>query len=236
MDINPHKEIPFEVLVSTMYRDDLSFLEKMFPGGDFSGFNILIINQTDKNRILHSPFANVRVVNAFIFGLSKSRNLALRHAKGEVCLIADDDVRFVPGFQHRITDAYNIYPQASVICFKTITTQGAPYSNYAGGTRALRPGNIKKILSVEVSFKPRDIRDKNIIFNEWFGLGAEFEDSETFFFLSDVIKSRLNAFFYPAFIVMHEAFSSSDDTGADRVIRARMAGFYRRYNKWAYFL
>ncbi|MEM9686519.1 MAG: hypothetical protein AAF934_06310, partial [Bacteroidota bacterium] len=71
---------------------------------------------------------------------------------------------------------------------------------------------------------------------EWFGLGGIFEDSETYFFLMDVVKAKINALYYPAAIVVHEHYSSSDKVESDRIIHARAAAFYKVYKKWAYFL
>ena len=176
------------------------------------------------------------MINSFDVGLSKSRNLALHHAKGDICLIADDDVRFAPGFEQHIIAAYEKYPDASVICFQTETTEGKLYSNYAENAHRLTGRNIKKILSIEVSFKPDAIRNKNSTFNEWFGLGGMFEDSETFLFLRDLVKKRINAFFYPAVIVIHESHSSSDEAGSNRIIYAKMARFYKMYKTRAYLL
>ncbi len=74
--------VPFEILVSTMYRDDLSFLEAMFPHGDYRDFNVLIINQTDGERQITSDLPNIRVINTEERGLPQSRNMAIKNAVG----------------------------------------------------------------------------------------------------------------------------------------------------------
>ena len=71
------KEADIEILISTMNRDSLDFLIPMFSYSHFSNFSILIINQTQSERILTSAYSNVRVINSFEKGLSKRRNLAL---------------------------------------------------------------------------------------------------------------------------------------------------------------
>ncbi|MEM9687793.1 MAG: glycosyltransferase, partial [Bacteroidota bacterium] len=100
------KTVDFEILIATMNRTDLSFLSSMFKEVHYDAYLILIINQTTKDRLLESPHKNIRVINSFEKGLSKSRNLALKHAIGDVCLIADDDVCFTSDFQQRIIEAY----------------------------------------------------------------------------------------------------------------------------------
>ena len=56
----------------------------------------MIINQTTQDKQLESDLSNVRVINAFELGLSKSRNLALQHSTADIVLFADDDVEYVP--------------------------------------------------------------------------------------------------------------------------------------------
>ena len=45
-----------------------------------------------------SDFENIRVINSFEIGLSKSRNLAIKNALGDICIIADDDIEYVEDF------------------------------------------------------------------------------------------------------------------------------------------
>ena len=107
-----------EILLSTMNRSNLSFLKKMFPKGDYKDHQILIINQTTENNQLHSKLNNIRVINSFEKGVSKSRNLAIKNAKGNICLIADDDVEYEKGFDKIIESAYKEYEDANCIIFK----------------------------------------------------------------------------------------------------------------------
>jgi glycosyltransferase involved in cell wall biosynthesis len=223
-----------EILVATMHRDSLDFLIAMFPGRDLSKLNILIVNQTTEDKLLHSPFPSVRVVNSFERGLSKSRNLALQHAQGELCIIADDDVVYVNDFDIVIADAHNRNAEAGVICFKTITTSGQPYYPDYPNTekQIIAMQSLVPILSIEVTFKREVIG--GLSFNELFGLGARFEDAETLFFLRSALHKKVPVYYSPQYVVAHAPFSSSDDVASDRLIYARMAGYYKRFGALAY--
>ena len=83
------KERSLEILLSTMQRTSLSFLSEMFPENNFLDYNILIVNQTSRDKILTSNYTNIRVINSFKKGLPQSRNLAIENAEKEICLIAD---------------------------------------------------------------------------------------------------------------------------------------------------
>ena len=74
----------------------------MFANNTLEDYRILIINQTTKDNLLESELTNVRVINSFEKGLSKSRNLAIRNAMGDICLIADDDITYKKGFKKDI--------------------------------------------------------------------------------------------------------------------------------------
>lgn len=223
-----------EIIVSTRNRSSLDFLIPMFSFSHFSDFAILIINQTAEDCLLISEFSSVRVINSHEIGLSKSRNLGLKNARGKIILIADDDVVFLENFQENIVKAYNQNQNGTAICFQTITKQGSLYSNYPKFKKELNNKELRKVLSIELTCNTEILKTENCVFNEFFGLGSKFQDSETFFFLNRMKHKGLKVIFIPVSIVIHESVSSSDDAGSDRVIHARMAGFYKRYGFVAY--
>jgi len=73
-------------------------------------------------------------------------------------------------------------------------------------------------------------------YNELFGLGAQFEDAETFFFLRAAFHKKKEVLFYPETIVMHPSVTSSDEVESDRKIYAKMAGFQKRFARFSYIL
>ncbi|MCB0744117.1 MAG: glycosyltransferase family 2 protein, partial [Ignavibacteriae bacterium] len=116
LEYNPYHTL--EILIATQNRTSLDFLSKMFPKSDFNAIKILIVNQTVKSKKLISDIPNIRVINAFEKGLSKSRNLALKNASCDIVLIADDDVVYEQGFFKIILDAFNSLPREELITFK----------------------------------------------------------------------------------------------------------------------
>lgn len=232
---NAFKNEDLEILIATMNRNSLDFLNQLFPFVSYTGFRLLIVNQTDENCLLHSDYPNVRVINSFERGLSKSRNLALQNTLGKIVLIADDDVIYPENFQQKIIQAYNNHTEASIICFRTQTKEGKLYSKYPAEGKELNSRKLNKILSIEVTANREALQAKNCVYNEWFGLGAKFEDAETLYFLRRAFYSGLKLFFCPETIVVHESYSSSDEVASDRLIYAKMAGFYKRFGFGAYY-
>lgn len=230
------KKSDLEILIATMNRNNLDFLIPMFPFAHFSEFSLLIINQTNGGNQLFSEFENVRVINSYEKGLSKSRNLALENATKKILLIADDDVVFIADFDARILKAHQQNLDFSVICFQTLTTKNKPYSKYRNHEFKMHKKHFLNVLSIELSFKTQHLREKKVVFNEHFGLGAQFEDAESLFFLRRANYNHLKVLFCPENIVFHKEYSSSDEVVSDRLLYAKMAGFYKKYQFLAYFL
>ncbi|MBT0608840.1 glycosyltransferase [Aequorivita echinoideorum] len=217
-----YKTSDLEILVATMHRTSLDFLDNMFSKTKISDFKILIVNQTNEDESLKSSHPNIRVINSLERGLSKSRNLAIKNAEGLICLNVDDDVVFIDGFSEKIIDAYNKH-NAEIITFQTLTTKNEPYWDYPKHAMPHNKYISQKTLSIEISFLVEELKKLKLLFDERFGLGAQFEDAENFVFLNDAKKKNLLLYFIPDFITIHPPLSSSDDVATDRLLYAKAA-------------
>lgn len=228
------RNVQLEILIATMNRTNFDFLKSMFSKNDFTDLHLLIINQTSPGTELVSTHDNIRVINSYEKGISKSRNLAIANAQGKYCLITDDDVLFETKFYERIISGHQNL-NAEIITFQTRTTKGRPYWSYPQNGD-LSKSLLSKVLSIEISFKREQIQKAQITFNELFGLGAEFEDSESYLFLREALLERnLTGKHIPEVIAVHPEVSSSDDVTSDRYIHARAALNYKLYGRFSYF-
>lgn len=228
-----YKTTDLEVLVATMHRTSLDFLDDMFANTTLSNFRILIINQTENDLLLHSTNPDIRVINSFEKGLSKSRNLAIKNALGPICLTVDDDVEFVPGFAEKIVEAH-IKNSSPIITFKTLTTDGKPYWNYPEAAMEHNRYVTQKTLSIEITFKVDLLRNQDLYFDERFGLGAQFEDGENFIFLTEARKKGIVPTFFPKSLTIHPPLSSSDDVASSRLMYAKAAIKTYAYGNFSY--
>lgn len=235
MNITSKTKERLEVLISTMNRNSLEFLDGMFIHNDRSEFQILIINQTREGCILKSDQPNIRVINSFEKGLSRSRNLALEHALAAIVLISDDDVVFEKNFHKTILKAFNEKPDASVITFKAKNFDSLPYRNYPDVTFKHSLKTIKGVISWEITLNLNNLKSLNVKFDERFGLGAEFETAEEYILTREVISKGGISYFYNDFIVSHPNFNSGMDLGSDKIVYARAALNYKLYGFKAYF-
>ncbi|KAF2330357.1 glycosyltransferase family 2 protein [Flavobacterium ginsenosidimutans] len=205
------EEKDLEILISTMNRDSLDFLVPMFPSLDYSKISILIINQVENETKLNSSFPNIRVINSFEKGLSKSRNLALQNAIGNILLISDDDVMFQEGFAAKIIGAYNKYPNASTIKFCALKSNKKPLNKYSANSKShLNAFDILNTSSIELTLNKFQVDFIKYRFDENFGLRGIFEMGEEAVFLSDLKKDGKQLVFEPEIIVAHNNSTSSE--------------------------
>jgi len=225
--------VPFEILISTMFRSDLLFLERMFPNGDYSSYAILIINQTDSGRQIDTTPENVRVINTQERGLPQSRNIGIQNAIGEVCLVADDDVVYVDNLASIILNGYSAYPDAAVITFQLINTKGELYRSYPAISKHTHK-HVNTVNGVVISFKKEMLLEKEVFYNLHFGLGATFGTANEYVFMKNVLYAKLPAYFVPEVILTHPDESSGQAISSDRVLYARGALTYKYYGVLSY--
>lgn len=111
-------KMKLEILLSTMNKngkkENLQLIKKIN-----AKTKTLTINQITKEEIKMEEDleSNNRLISVKDKGLSKSRNMAIQNANGDICIIADDDVKYVDDFENIIKNAYNKYKNYDVICF-----------------------------------------------------------------------------------------------------------------------
>lgn len=180
-----------EVLISTMHQTDFRLAENMNIISD-----ALIINQCDKDDYHEKKIKNgcIRMISVNDRGLSKSRNLAIDNSDSDICVIADDDLKYHSGYKDLIINSYKKYADADIIAFDV------PSTNQMRPTASLKEGKVDflhsmKIASYQITFKRTSIVDNNISFNELFGAGSKYTCGEENIFLSKALKKGLKIYF-----------------------------------------
>lgn len=220
-----------EVLISTMHRTDLSLAENMNISSD-----AIIINQCymDDYQEKEIKTGCIRMISVNDRGLSKSRNLAIDNSESDICVIADDDLRYHDGYKDIILKSYKKYPDADIIAFDV------PSTNQNRPTSSLKEGRVDflhsmKIASFQITFKRRSIVDNNIRFNELFGAGSKYTCGEENILLTEAIKKGLKVYFVNEDIAIVDHNESTWFNGFDeRLFRTKGAMFYEMNSKLAY--
>lgn len=201
-----------EVLLSTMNQNNMSFLDKIN-----AKTNILVINQNVKEDYLEIQKNNktVRVISCPDRGLSKSRNLAIKNSIADICVLCDDDVRYVEGFETIVEEAFSNLPNADLIVFN-ISQINSRYSTEKQITKIHKVPPCKSYGSVRIAFRKESILKNNIWFNEMFGTGSGmYSMAEDSLFIREARKNHLKIYAYPKKIADVDFSSSTWFKGYD---------------------
>lgn len=195
-----------------------------------------IIHQITENCFTVPPVLiqrdDVRIVSTQTKGLSKSRNLALAHAEGDIGLLADDDVRYTSESFDIVRKAYQDHPELDIACFKIRTNDHEPeYKPYHVQPLTIEGDPPHFISSIETSFRISSLKKSAIQFDERFGLGSgRFIAGEEMIFVYDCLQQALRIQYFPEYIVRHPFESSGKVESREKytavgAVNARTKGY-----------
>ena len=183
-----------DLLLSCMNQPDWQIAKRSNITG-----NVLIINQCPGNSHRESITENaglpegIRMITVSERGLSRSRNMAIENAKGDICLFCDDDELFTPGYERMILQAFEALPQADLIAFDV------------DGKKTRLPHKVQKLgftgclklASYQIAFRREAIVKKRLFFDVHMGAGSGNGCGEENKFLLDCRKAGLSIYYVP---------------------------------------
>ena len=187
-----------EVLLSCMHQQDVSIVKRTNVQS-----NVLIVNQCSINKREILEFCNrkgkscrIVMLHSMERGLSRSRNMAISNATGDICLICDDDEILVDGYNDIIINAFQKYPEASVITF------ALDYKNKKFPLKEKKVGYFRamKTNSIQIAFRRDQILRNSIQFDVTMGSGTGNGGGEEVRFLFDCLKKGLKIRYIPKII------------------------------------
>lgn len=162
--------------------------------------DLLIINQCERNSY-DEIFVNGnkwRMISTTERGVSKSRNMALSNAQGDICILSDDDEVFEDGYASMVKEAFQEQSSASVIAFNVHRINYSMKKKYY--TIKHFKESFRSFGSVMLSFKLKHIQGAGVRFNEKFGSGSQWGGGEDTLFLNDIRKKGLKVYECPSFL------------------------------------
>ncbi len=217
-----------EHIVSTMNREDFSFLEQMKLKTD-----VLVVNQNcpeNKTEFTLEKGINARVISTPEKGLSRSRNMLINNAQGDVLIIGDDDVEYLDGYREVIENAYKKYEDADIIIFRFTNEKGKETRARFIQDVKVTMQNVSKFASVEITLKRENVLKSGIAFNNKIGLGTDFPSGEENAFIADAIRAGLKVYHVPVTIcVAEEAVKINDSYDVTKYLEDKGASFYCIY-------
>lgn len=156
-----------QVLGSVMNQKNIDIIEKMNINTD-----AIIINQCDRNDYKKIILKNDKKVEMFSFkerGVGLSRNNALMRATGDIVVFADEDERFVDGYEKIIIETFEKNPKADIIMFNVPSTNPErPLYNIKKNFK-VKWYNCLRYGAVKITARRESIQKHNIFFSLLFG-------------------------------------------------------------------
>jgi len=136
-------------------------------------------------------------------GVTKSRNLAIKLADGEIGLFSDDDVKYEPEYFEKLIRVFDENKGLDIGLFKIKTLEGEPeYKNYSPHRQKI--DKAPSVGTVEIAFRVKPLQEKKVFFDERFGAGNKLLiGSDEKIFVQDCLKAGLNVEYFPEYIVQH---------------------------------
>lgn len=146
---------------------------------------------------------DIRVIRTDTVGLSNNRNASFAAARGEVILIADDDLTYTPAQLQAVIDTFRTNPAIDFATFrydkpryKVYPTEVTPYSRIPAGFHPV---------SFEIAFRSYMVSGPRALsFNPLLGIGAPYLTcGEEDLFISQALRRGYRGAFFPITITTH---------------------------------
>lgn len=168
------------------------------------------------------------------FGVTKSRNNAIKLAEGKIGVFADDDVAYKHTYFDTVINTFKKRPDVDIALFKIKTPDGFPeYKNYP--LNSLKAEKLPfSVGTIEIAFNVKSLKDSGIFFDERFGAGQPLLiGSDENIFILDCLKQGMQVNYFSDYIVEHPFESTVKKIARyDKRIVSVTGAFDARVNGW----
>ena len=178
-----------ETLITTMNLEDASALLKEMNVKS----NFLIGNQCSENSV--KAIEGGLVISTDMRGVGQNRNSILERASADICVLADDDMKFCDGYEDIVSRVFESDPNIDVAIFNFIEeSQGRRVSTKR---KKVRIHNYMNYGAARFAFRTDSIKYKGITFNTKFGGGTPHQCGEDSLFLNSCMRAGLKIVVVP---------------------------------------
>ena len=192
------RKMKLTILISCMHQKDASIIEKSNVQSD-----VVIVNQCDTNSVEEFDFTNkagttchAKFICTTERGLSRSRNMAIANAWGDICYMCDDDELLQDDCEEKILKAYETHPDQDIITFGLIRKN----YTYPSSEQKMSIAQILRTSSVQTTFRREAIIDNGLQFDSKMGSGSGNGGGEENKFLMDCRRKGLKLYYVPDII------------------------------------
>ena len=178
----------FEILCVTMHQNDFSKIQEMNIHS-----NVIFANQADETFYAETEFEGktAKMITTATRGVGKNRNLALTYADAEICLFADDDVKYNDDMEDVVLREFDAHPDADVFIFHLDSDSEIRKETMYSKTR--KHGRFERMPwgAFRIAVRLTSVRKANIWFTTLFGGGCLFPSGEDSMWLLDAKRKGL---------------------------------------------
>lgn len=177
-----------EVLAAAMFKDE-SLYDAMNLQTD-----AVIINQCDKNEEKNfvKDGHGYRFLSYSERGVGNSRNRALAAAEGDILLFADEDIRYVDGYEKIVVNAFRKNPTADAVIFNITVHGGEREEVQITSCGEMTYRTALSFGAVRLAVRRDKIGD--IKFSLLFGGGTKYGSGEDTLFIQELFRRGLHVF------------------------------------------
>lgn len=193
-----------QTLVVTVDRKDRDLPQKMNLRTD-----AIIGNQCGKEKSEYFEY-NGHQIQQYAFasrGVGINRNEVLMRASADICVLADDDMTFLDGYEETVRYWFEKLPQADMLVFNLQEARPRRYENTA--VRRITPYNYGRYGAARLAFRTEAVRFSGVMFNTMFGGGCRYSCGEDTLFLRDCLRKGLRLYGVPAALACIEDGNST---------------------------
>lgn len=140
-------------------------------------------------------------------GVGRNRNKVLDRATADICVWADDDMRFVDGYPQIVERAIEENPDADVLVCNLLSSHNTRYTHTR--VRRIHRYNYARYGAARLVIRRESIVNAGIRFSHQFGGGARYGSGEDTLFLHDCLKKGLKVVAVPYALATIETNTAS---------------------------
>lgn len=179
-----------QLLVSAVDKDAAALIRQMNIQTD-----AVVVNQCDRYGYeeIEDYGHKVQVFSMPERGVGLSRNTALLHASGDVCVFSDEDIVLSEDYGAQIQGAYEELPDADMIL---VNVQVAPARRtyWNEDIHRINRRNYGRYPAYSITAKRDALLRANVHYSLLFGGGAKYSNGEDSLFLKDCLKAGLKIY------------------------------------------
>ena len=170
---------------------------------------------------------DVREIRLDSLGVTRSRNAAIREARGEVLVFGEENVEWIPAGLDDLIALFDDNPRLAVFLGRAEDETGVLRKRYPAYREPATIWNSARVGTIELAVRPEMLLKAKVQFDENFGAGTDNYLGDEYILIADAAKSGLLCEFHPITVAMHPTESSGSRYRSLADARARSIIFTR---------